>query len=111
MMSDFTNIVELEEYQYYAMSLRKPAANEQYARDGLVAEVGEYFDKRAKGIRDGFPDNYSEGIKRELGDILWMLTAVALDEGFSLEEIAQANLVKLYDRKERGVLSGSGDDR
>jgi NTP pyrophosphatase (non-canonical NTP hydrolase) len=100
-----------ETYEKSVMALRKPAANDTYAREGLVAEVGEYFNHRAKGIRDGFPENYKDLAKKELGDVLWFITAIANDEGFSLTEIAKANIAKLTDRKERGVLSGSGDNR
>lgn len=98
-------------YEKMAMDLRKTQATAQYARDGLVAEVGEYFDLRAKSQRDGVPENYKDRAKKELGDILWFITAIANDEGFDLEAIAEANLTKLYDRKARGVLGGSGDYR
>lgn len=47
----------------------------------------------------------------EMGDVLWYLSALATDLGFSLEEIAQANIAKLFDRKERDVLKGNGDNR
>lgn len=92
------------------MSLRKPAADKFYAQYGLMAEVGEYFDKLAKDRRDNrIPD--PEARAKELGDILWFVAALAADEGWPLEVIAQMNLEKLFSRKERGVLSGSGDNR
>ena len=51
------------------------------------------------------------GLAKELGDVLWMLTAVSNDLGFDLEEIATMNLEKLRSRQRRGRLRGSGDDR
>lgn len=103
--------MDFKKYEDMAMDLRKTQADAQYARDGLVSEVGEYFDLRAKARRDGMPDNYKDRALKELGDVLWMLTAITKDEGFTLQEIAEANLIKLYDRKARGVLGGSGDYR
>lgn len=103
--------MHLEEYAALAMSLRKPAADDMYARENLVGEVGEYFGRRAKARRDGPPENYKVLIKKELGDILWQWVACVEDEGFTVEEVAQGNLDKLFDRKARGVLSGNGDER
>lgn len=100
-----------DDYERAAMSLRKPAADERYALENLVGEVGELMSLRAKARRDGPKDDYSEQYKKELGDILWCLTAVANDQGFSMNDVAATNLTKLFDRKARGVLQGSGDDR
>jgi hypothetical protein len=36
---------------------------------------------------------------------------LAKEVGVPLNEIMRDNLAKLYSRKERGTLSGSGDDR
>lgn len=47
----------------------------------------------------------------EISDVLWYLAAAARELGFTLEEIATYNLAKLADRKARGVLAGSGDNR
>ncbi len=77
---------------------------------GLIGEVGEFCNKYKKVLRDGkeFP---MDDMVSELGDILWYVSAVATDEGISLGYIADKNLNKLFDRKERGVLGGSGDNR
>ena len=47
----------------------------------------------------------------EIGDVLWYAAMLARELDLDLGEIGQANLDKLASRKERGVLTGSGDDR
>lgn len=80
-----------------------------YTALGLTGEAGEYAEKVKKFIRDGTWDK--DLAIKELGDVLWYLNAAAVQIGSSLEEVASINLAKLYDRKERGVLKGSGDTR
>ena len=52
-----------------------------------------------------------EDVKKEAGDVLWYLSQICTEFDISLEEVAQTNLEKLFDRKDRGALQGSGDDR
>ena len=80
-----------------------------YAALGLTGEAGEYAEKIKKYIRDGVLDK-SLAVK-ELGDVLWYLTASAKELGYSLQDVAEINAVKLLSRKERGVLGGNGDER
>ena len=47
----------------------------------------------------------------ELGDVLWYLTQICTELDLTLEEVAEANLVKLFDRLERGKIKGDGDNR
>ena len=101
----------LNEYQADAEALRLPSADEQYCRDNLIGEVGEYFGVRAKARRDGYKPEHALLIKKELGDILWQLSQVCADEGYTLEEIALSNIYKLTARKQNGTLNGSGDLR
>ena len=62
-----------------------------------------------KMVRDGKLD--TEGLKKELGDVLWYISALASDLGVTLEDVAADNVAKLRSRAERGVLGGSGDNR
>jgi NTP pyrophosphatase (non-canonical NTP hydrolase) len=101
----------LNEYQDDAMSVRLGSANEEYAFLGLAGEVGEIYSLRAKAVRDGYLVGYNENMKKELGDVLWFVAAIAADNGYTLEDIARANIDKLFSRKERGTLQGSGDNR
>ena len=77
---------------------------------GLVGEVGEFSNKYKKVLRDG-KEFSKEDMASELGDILWYVSNVAYDARLDLSYIANKNLDKLFDRKERGVLGGSGDNR
>lgn len=52
-----------------------------------------------------------EALKKELGDVLWYVSACATELGLSLNEIAQANAEKLRRRQAEGKLKGSGSDR
>jgi NTP pyrophosphatase (non-canonical NTP hydrolase) len=60
-------------------------------------------------IRDNNFDR--QGIAAEIGDVLWYLAALSRDLNIDLHDIAFKNLEKLYGRKARGTLSGSGDKR
>ena len=81
---------------------------------GLAGETGELCDKLKKMYRDhnGAPSpEIIEGLKGECGDVLWYLTQFAKSLGFTLEEIAEANIKKLADRQARNKIHGSGDNR
>ena len=101
-----------DEYQKMAMEFRTPKADEAYALLNLAAEVGEVLGKVAKHIRDGGDDEVlRQNIKKELGDVMWMVAAVGSDFELTLSEICTHNLAKLHSRKDRDVISGSGDNR
>ena len=89
-----------------------------YPAFGLVSEAGEVADKIKKVMRDEeveLPFNLTadqrRAIAKELGDVLWYVTALAGDLGYALEDIATMNIDKLRDRKDRGMIHGSGDER
>ena len=86
-----------------------------YPALGLCGEAGEVAEKIKKSIRDGlhnWPDEqFKEELTKELGDVLWYISALASDLDISLNEIAENNLQKLASRKKRNVIGGSGDNR
>lgn len=104
-------MMTLNEYQNMAMSFRLSTATEDYALFNLGAEVGEVLSLRAKALRDGKKFDYDQNIKKELGDVLWHVAAIAIDNGFSLEDVAMSNISKLSLRKANNTIQGSGDDR
>ena len=81
----------------------------EYLALGLTSEAGEVAGKVKKLIRDGKGDK--KAIASEIGDVLWYCAMMAKEVGVPLNEIMKDNLKKLHGRKERGTLSGSGDNR
>lgn len=81
---------------------------------GLAGECGELCNKLKKVARDdqGRMDlDKSEEIADELGDVGWYFAAIATELKTTLGRVASANIKKLFSRKARGVLGGSGDKR
>jgi NTP pyrophosphatase (non-canonical NTP hydrolase) len=81
-----------------------------YCAMGLTGEAGEVADKIKKIYRDNTEVDVP-AIAKELGDVLWYVTAMANELGVSLEEIMENNYNKLMLRRKTNTLSGSGDDR
>jgi NTP pyrophosphatase (non-canonical NTP hydrolase) len=103
--------MHFNEYQNFCQSVRLPTASPEYCLLNLPAEVGELCSLIAKSIRDGRKFDYEQNIKKELGDALWSIATIALDNGFTLQDIADGNVSKLSKRKQDNTLSGSGDNR
>ena len=120
--------MELNEYQEKAMSTCLPSCNNfAYMSLGLVSEVGELTGKVAKAVRkeeitlfgndlycgkhisdDGGAELH-KGLIGELGDVLWFVSGICNVLGLSLEDVADANLAKLAERKKNGTIIGNGD--
>jgi NTP pyrophosphatase (non-canonical NTP hydrolase) len=85
-----------------------------YPTLGLTGEAGEVANKVKKIIRDGTNknnENLVQEISAEIGDCLWYISVLADDIGVKLSDIANSNLEKLENRKKKGTIHGSGDDR
>ena len=86
--------------------------NISYPALGLAEEAGEVAGKIAKMMRDDIKlADQKEKIEAEMGDVLWMLAALAHDCGISLEVVAEKNMEKLAARQKAGTLHGEGDNR
>lgn len=85
----------------------------EYLCLGLGSEAGEIQGKVKKLIRDKkeLTLNTKGDIISELGDCLYYITRLSNAMGITLADLIQSNYEKLSDRKARGVLGGSGDNR
>src|SRR5215510_13327813 len=84
-----------------------------YPTLGLVNEAGEVAGKIKKVFRDKDGQLSAEtrdALKAELGDVLWYVAQVATELDLSKDEIPEQNIVRVYDRGERGKFRGDGDD-
>lgn len=77
---------------------------------GVAGEAGEIIEKYKKAIREE-DESYLDDVHDEMGDVMWYMARLAVTRGDSLEEIAEDNIIKLTDRKMRGVITGEGDNR
>lgn len=127
----------LNEYQQQAMTTCTPSCdNAAYMLLNLQGEVGEFSGKVAKAIRKkqmdflgnettstnhltyrpdiSDPDTIAlidHGLMLEAGDILWQLSGLCQVFGWTLEDVARANLEKLAHRQAEGTIIGDGDYR
>lgn len=119
--------MNLNEYQARAIKFAK-FKNNDYPFLALSEEAGEISGKLAKYVRkqqcslstaiyeatNGCGNDaiqLREDLKKELGDLLWQVSACCYELGLSLSDAAYFNLDKLSDRDERGVIVGEGDNR
>ena len=135
------NKLTLDSYQRDAVLSKDCPDNPFYFVLGLTGEAGEVSDKLKKFWRDNYYKfameinnanvgtkiskddliitaarrmfTYEEldGIRKELGDVLWYVAAIADSLGMKLSEVATQNLEKCKKRIETGTLHGTGDDR
>jgi len=108
------------DFNDYQREARKTAvypnvgSNLWYPALGLSSESGEVAGRVKKLYRDDngkIDSTFRIRFEKELGDMLWYVAILASEAGIPLEDIANANLLKLRDRKDRGVLHGDGDER
>ena len=110
-------IKDLDEYQQLSRKTWNLVHTDHpivYPTLGMVNEAGELAGKVKKIFRDKggeISDADREALKYELGDVLWYMAQIATELGISLQDVAEANLVKLFDRLERGKIRGEGDYR
>ena len=107
--------MELNKYQEEALALSFFKHEDlSYCALGISGEAGEVADHVKKMLRDDngvITPERRENLKKELGDVLWYLSRMAGNLGYTLDEVATSNIEKIKDRRSRNVLHGSGDNR
>ena len=114
--NEYQNIVI--QFDTSRLAIDKEARYDGYMEKalGLAGETGEVMEKVKKMIRDKdgvfhpTPEDIAE-LKKELGDVLWYLSAIAFYNGIELEDVAAVNIEKLLDRQARDKIHGDGDNR
>jgi NTP pyrophosphatase (non-canonical NTP hydrolase) len=109
----------MSDFNDYQRAARETAIYPDHLRGiypvlGICGGAGEVAEKVKKLHCDhgGTVDlDFCMALEKELGDILWYIANTASDYGLSLDGIASTNLKKLANRKARGTLQGSGDQR
>lgn len=74
---------------------------------GLTGEAGEVADMLKKHLLHSVSFERAALVK-ELGDVLWYLTAIAEDHNITLDEVAETNVAKLRARYPDGFVLGGG---
>lgn len=108
--------MDIKEYQGFVkeLSIYPSTLAIIYPTLGLTGEAGEVSEKVKKLYRDesGVVSRvFVDGVKKELGDVLFYITAIANDLDLTLQEVFDCNVEKLTARRERNTLKGNGDDR
>lgn len=106
---------QAEEWANYDLDTEETPFNRLvYPVLGLVGEAGEIANKLKKVARDqggNWGPDLTQDYEGELGDVQWYVAAIATGLKSKLGDIAAKNITKLFSRKARGVLGGSGDNR
>ena len=92
----------LEKYQRFAKSTMNPATVDrrdvlQNCALGIAGEAGEVCDGIKKVLYQG-RDVSDEHLVEELGDLLWYISNMATELGYTLEDVLQRNIEKLEAR-------------
>lgn len=104
----------LDEYEKAALRTTNAKLTEKErlldAAAGLAEESGEILGFIRKHVYQSHPLQ-RDSLQIELGDALWCLAMVARTAGFSLEQIAAANVAKLRSRYPEGYSDRASRER
>lgn len=81
---------------------------------GLCATGGKVDETVKKTMRDNngvFTKEKTDAILKELGDVLWYITATAQDMDYTIEDVMRNNFNKIEKRINTNTQHGQGDNR
>lgn len=85
---------------------------------GKIAKFGRKNDMSVEQVINAIANPQTSAVQelreqvgKELGDVLWQWSVLCNVLCMSPNHIAEENLFKLQDRKQRNVLNGEGDER
>lgn len=103
----FTEGLTFKEYQDSASRTAKPSELQNWGL-GLAGETGEVVELIKKAQYHGVKLN-KDDLSKELGDVLWYISAIATESGLNLSDIANSNIEKLKKRYPHGFQLGGGE--
>lgn len=109
--------MKLKEYQDFVETTWIPAdlaeVEELRIVTGIFGELGEVAELIKKWHRgdNQDPQLFRERIKSEIGDVQYYIAKLANFYDIDLTEVLIANAFKLENRKNKGTIKGSGEDR
>lgn len=104
--------MNLNEYQDKAGEFQVANVPPEERVLGLLEEAGEVAGLFKRLLRGDYsPDVVATKLHKELGDVMWYVSRIAADNGWTLQDIAESNIEKLESRKLRNAIIGSGDER
>jgi len=106
--------MQLDEYQERTEETAVyPSENAiEYLALGLNDEAGEVAGAYKKYLRGDYdPDELRARIEGEAGDVLWYWARLLDELDITASDVMEKNADKLFDRQERGVIRGDGDNR
>ena len=105
--------MDIKEYLHGCLETWDGDSRQLRAILGLVGEAGEIAEKYKKFWRGDYDKSvdFWNDLKKELGDVLYYWVIACYEFNIDPVQVMEENLAKLADRKRRGVIKGSGDER
>ncbi len=107
----------IENYHEFVKITQKFPRNvaNEYLVLGLASEAGEVAGVWKRVLRQDNPEEHAQETRekmiQELGDVLWYVTALCLQNDITLEDLIAINTEKLSKRLVNNTIKGKGDER
>jgi NTP pyrophosphatase (non-canonical NTP hydrolase) len=113
-MIDITIDSYQDEVEAGAITKLTGIAEIHYTITGCLEELGEIASVVKKATRDKqgiLSEEDVKNISKEIGDLQWYINKLTTDLKLRMKDILIENVIKVRDRVQRNVISGSGDNR